>query len=100
MAINEYDLDEVKRLKAEWRDPVTDALVDPTTVFFRLTRPDGVVCPTSLAPTPSSSRPGVGIYTVLWTMALEGIHHYRFVGTGWRRRPPRGAFYVEKNLAG
>ena len=55
---------------------VAGAPVDPTTVVAKVLQPDGVIV--DLTPTKTTT----GNYEVDWVPVQEGLHTYRFAGTG------------------
>jgi len=66
-------------LVATFTDTVTDDPVDPTTVLLRVSRPDGVQLPYTLA---DFTHPSTGLYQKQLVPDLTGIWRYRWQGIG------------------
>lgn len=85
-------LGNVVELTFEVRNTVTGALATPSGgVTLKIKLPDG----TTLTPTPTN--PSTGNYAYDYTPTLEGIHNYRYEGTGTNATAEEGQFTVKKS---
>lgn len=86
-----YAIGNLVRCTAEFRDPTgLDALVDPSTVTFKLKTPTGTA--TTSTPTHDST----GRYHADVNVTEAGTWSYRFESTGTYQAAQEGTFYVEQ----
>jgi hypothetical protein len=78
--VNTFELGNLVRLSCEFSDTATGALVDPTTVTFRIRTPAGSVIEHTYPDIVQKSAQGK--YYVDWPVALPGRYTYRFFSTG------------------
>lgn len=75
------DIGDKPRLKATITDINGDA-ADPSTVTFEMTEPDGTTTTYVYGTDPQVSKESTGIYYVDWPITQQGVHYYRFTGSG------------------
>ena len=73
--MNNYVIGTRVTLSADFKD-LAGTLVDPTTVTAKVMQPDGVVA------TLTATKVSVGKYEADFMPSQEGLHTYRFEGTG------------------
>lgn len=76
-----FDIGDLVRLSAEFRD-IAGALVDPSTVTFKVKPPGGDVVAYVYGTDPEVVRDSVGAFHVDWTVEINGTHWWRFESTG------------------
>lgn len=86
-----YELGSVVRLRLTATDTDTSTAVNPTSVALTIKLPDGTTA------SPSPTNPATGSYRADYTPTLEGIHHYRWVGTGSNAGAKESHFTVKKS---
>jgi hypothetical protein len=72
---NTYDIGDEIVLQGTFED-LTGDVEDPTSVACRVKSPDGTIT------TLSASKVSTGVYTASFGPSIEGVHWYRFEGTG------------------
>lgn len=75
-----YDIGDLRRLSVAFKD-INGAAADPTTVTFRMRKPDGTVTTYVFGTDSELVKDSVGNYHVDWTFALAGRHVWRFEGS-------------------
>lgn len=81
MAVNEYPKGNVVTLEADFT--VDGVPTDPTSVTLRVKEPDGTITVWTVTPGQVVNDPAaVGAFYADWTIDQEGLHEYRFEGTG------------------
>lgn len=98
MTVSSYDVGDLIELKGTFLNDAGVA-TDPTTIVFKI-RPDSGDLTTYVFGTDAELvRVSAGIYTVNWIVVDEGIHQYRFIGTGLVQQEEAGAFFgVPRNV--
>ena len=81
-----HDIGDLRELKVQFRN-VSDVLIDPTTVVFRMIEPDATLTTGNF---PNLSGDGItvdkdstGTYSVVWPVDQAGVHRYKWI----ERRP-------------
>ena len=91
--MNQYNIGSVVRLSVAFTVG-TDA-TDPTTIVFKLEKPDGSIITYTYGTDVQSVRDSKGNYHVDYTLATAGTYTYRFVGTGACAAAAEGMLYVD-----
>jgi ketosteroid isomerase-like protein len=90
--MNIYDRGDLVELKGIFRNDA-EVETDPTTITFKI-QPDGGVATTYVYGTNAQLvRVSAGVYTVNWIADSDGVHQYRFIGTGAIQQEQGGQFY-------
>lgn len=78
--MNTFEIGSMPRLSATFA--VSGTPTDPTTVTFKLRKPDGSITTYLYGVDAQLVKSSAGVYYVDWTTALEGIHIWRMAGAG------------------
>jgi hypothetical protein len=78
----------------EFRDPTTNALVDPTNVFAAVKTPNGVTTIYQYSVDAEVEKSAVGEYFVTVNAAAPGTWHYRGYSTGTYKGANEDSFEV------
>lgn len=70
------------------------ALADPTTVTFRIREPDGTLTAKIHGTDPELEKTATGRYRIEWPATMNGVHWYRFEGTGAVQAAEEASFTV------
>lgn len=90
-----YQPGDTIELTTEFRDPDTEALVDPTDVTLEVVDPTGV---TTTYPAAQITRVSLGLYLREIVAAIAGMYRYRWTGTGSAAGVDEGEFTVQPSL--
>jgi len=89
----DYDIGDLVRLSATFTD-TAGALTDPTATTFSIKVPSGTVTTYTYGVTADIVRDSLGLFHVDYSPLAEGIHYYRFVGTGACQTADEAPFYI------
>lgn len=91
-----YDKGDLVRIKAEFRDPENgDALVDPTSVTFKVKDPAGTTTTYVYGTAAQLVKDSMGKYHVDVNANAQGSWRYRFESTGNYQAAQEGTFTVK-----
>lgn len=76
-----YELGQLLTLSVEFRN-AAGILVDPSTVKFRLQKPDGAIVELVYLIDAALQKTSTGKYFTDFTPSMPGAYTYRFIGTG------------------
>jgi hypothetical protein len=79
---NSYNLNQRVYFTVLFRDALTRAAVDPTTVIFYLTNPLGTVVANWTTPNVNITNTSVGNYRTSYILDYPGDWYYRWEGSG------------------
>ena len=79
---NNYYEDNLVRLTGTYRNRVTGAVADPTTVTFKVTDPNSATTTYVYGTDAQLVKDSTGVYHVDLSLDLPGLYYYRFLGTG------------------
>jgi hypothetical protein len=77
-----YEIGQVAHLKATFKDGLTKALADPTTVTCKVKEPDDTVTTLVYGTDAALIKESTGVYYVDVSVDQEGMHWYAFEGDG------------------
>ena len=86
-----YHVGDVRKLQATFRDSA-GTLTDPTTVTFKVRAGDGSTTTYLYGTDAQLVKASTGVYYVLWTIASNRRHFYKFTGTGTVAAVEEGEF--------
>jgi len=87
---------DVVRCSGTFRDSA-DALVNPTTVTFKLKDPNGVVTTYVYGTNAEVLRPSTGLYVVDVEPTMAGTYKFRFSSTGTGKAAGESSFTVDES---
>lgn len=90
--MNAYDRGDLVRLSASF--DVDDVATNPTALTFKLLRPDGTTQAYVAGTDAQLVHDSTGNYHVDWSAAQEGVHYYRFEGTGAAQAASEQSFVI------
>jgi hypothetical protein len=90
-----YDIGDLIRLAGTFTDLNGNAS-DPTTITLSIKKPNGDVVNLVYGVDVSVVKQSTGIYYMDFAPAMEGLHYYRFAGTGAVTAAEEMSFYVNK----
>ena len=93
-----YDIGDTRRLTATFTD-IAGVATDPSTVTFKIKRPDGTATTYVYGTDAQPVKASTGVYYVDYAITLAGRHAYRFEGTGAVATAESDEFYVRRNEA-
>ena len=94
-----HDIGDLRRLTVTFTN-LAGTAADPTTVTFRLVRPDGTVVTYSTADSPATiTKSSTGVCYTDYAIAVSGRHVYLWSGTGAIVTAEQGEFYARRNEA-
>lgn len=76
-----YTVGSVAWMKVEIKDKDQN-YVDPTTLVFKLLKPDGTMITYTYLTNPQLERESEGVYIVNYKVELAGLHSFRFESSG------------------
>lgn len=79
--VSTYELGQLVTLSVEFRN-AAGTLVDPTSVKFRLQKPDNSIVELVYPTDGALQKTSTGKYFTDYTPATAGAYTYRFIGTG------------------
>lgn len=87
--MNTYTVGTEVEIDATFKD-IEGTLVDPTNVAASIRLPDGTVMVNLVV-----TRVSLGVYRTLFTPSENGLHAYRFAGTGFVEAASEGSFMAQ-----
>lgn len=90
-----YDKGDLVRVTGKFRDPTTDAPLDPTTVRFKFTKPSGPITTYVLGTDPQLVKDATGDYHVDVDADEVGVWNWRWESTGTGQAAEEGYFTVQ-----
>ena len=90
---NDFDIGDLVKLDAKFVDE-DGALTDPTATTFSIKVPAGTVTTYTYGVTADIVRDSTGLFHLDYSPTAEGIHYYRFVGTGACQTAEEKPFYI------
>ena len=90
-----YDIGDLIRLTATFKDLDGNAS-DPTIITLSIKEPNGDVVDLTYGLDIFVVKQSTGIYYMDFAPAMEGLHYYRFAGTGTITAAEETSFYVNK----
>lgn len=96
--VKSYDVGKIIRCKGTFKNE-SDALHDPTDVYFELTKPDNTVVTYHYGVDAQVVRDSLGKYHVLVDGNVPGYWYYKFYATGTGQASDSGSF-VTATLGG
>jgi hypothetical protein len=90
-----YDIGDLIRLTGSFTDLDGNAS-DPTTITLSIKEPNGDVVNLVYGQDVFVVKQSTGIYYMDFAPAMEGLHYYRFAGTGTVTAAEEMNFYVNK----
>jgi hypothetical protein len=94
-----HDVGDLRHLAVLFTD-INGTAADPTTITFRLVRPDGTVVSYAFVDVPATIfKTGTGAYYVEYAIAVPGRHVYRWTGAGTIETAEQGEFYARRTEA-
>lgn len=97
MSLVLHDTGDSKRVTATFKD-IDDVNADPTTVIFRMRKPDGTITEYTYPTDSEIVRTTVGIYYVEWVFDTFGYHNALFQGTGTITTADRYFCFVKETV--
>ena len=88
-----YDIGDAIRLQGVFQD-TSGAYIDPTVVHLKIRKPDGTLTDWIYGVAADIEKPSVGTYYAVVIPTMEGLHWYRFTGSGSYAAAEERAFYV------
>lgn len=73
-----FDYGEVVRAKNSYTNPDTGVATDPTSVQVEVRKPDGTITTYTFGVSPELTKPVVGTYQLLITLAQTGTYRWRW----------------------
>lgn len=95
--VKEYDLGDAVTVTAVFKNPLTQAALDPTAVFFEYKDPAGTVVPYEYGVDAALVKDATGNYHVDVDANAAGKWFYRFYSTGAGQAAEEGAFKVRRS---
>lgn len=92
-----YDVKDLVGLEMTFRNAAGNA-ADPTTITFKLEKPDGTNITYVYGTNVELVKIGTGHYSVDFPITQWGTHKYKYIGTGTIQQAEEDRFYVRKPL--
>ena len=91
---NDYDIGDLVRLKGTFTNTITNAVDDPTVVTCVVKNPNLTKTELTFGISATLIRESKGIYYTDFPPTMEGLHWYKFQGTGNVTASEELSFYV------
>lgn len=91
-----FDIGDTVRIKAVFTDTDTEAPLDPSTVEFKVKKPDGSILDFIFPAT--VTKIGVGIYQIEVDADADGTWYSRIFSTGTGKTADEDSYAVRKSL--
>ena len=89
----DYDIGDLVRLSATFTN-TAGAVTDPTATTCSIRVPSGTVTTHTYGVSADLVRDSTGLFHLDYSPTVEGIHNYRFVGTGACQTAEEKPFYI------
>lgn len=90
-----YDIGDLVRLTGTFTD-LAGVATDPTGITCSIRLPSGTVTTLTYGVDASLYRTSTGVYYTDFAPTMEGLHYYRFAGTGAVTAAEETTFYIRK----
>ena len=90
-----YDIGDLVRLTGSFLD-LSDVPTDPTGITYSIRLPSGTITTLVYGVDASIYRSSTGVYYTDFAPSMEGLHYYRFAGTGAVTAAEEESFYIRK----
>lgn len=91
--LDEYDIGDVTRLSVSFND-LSNVFVDPSSVMIKVRDPDAVIIQLSYPTNDAIIKDSVGNYHMDYLISKDGLHNYKWVGSGTVYASEKASFFV------
>lgn len=97
MAITAYPFGSRINMQVMWRDGLSNASVDPSTVVAKVRAPTGALTTYTYGVDPELVKVGAGTYRTAFNCSIHGAWHYRFEASGTYIGADEQTFSIRKS---
>ena len=91
---DEYDIGDVTRLSVSFTD-LSNVTVDPSSVMLKIREPNAVILQQSYPTNDTIIKDSVGNYHMDYLISKDGLHNYKWVGSGTVNASEKDSFFVK-----
>jgi len=97
MAVTAYPFGSRINMQVVWREGLSNAPVDPSSVVAKIRAPTGGLTTYTYGVDPELTKNGAGTYRTAFSCSVHGEWHYRFEASGTHVGANERAFSIRKS---